>query len=141
MPRRDILLDTGPIVGVLDGSDQWHRDSVALFHDVSARCLTTEAVLTEATHLLGRADAGHLPLELLLAADIPIVSLERSGHEHALRLMRRYADVPMDYADATLVVLADALQIDHAFTFDRKGFRNYRRHARGSFRVLPDVRP
>jgi hypothetical protein len=47
-------------------------------------------------------------------------------HQQCVHLMRRYADVPMDYADATLVALADRLRLRHVFTLDRKGFRTYR---------------
>jgi predicted nucleic acid-binding protein len=67
-----------------------------------------------------------------------VVSLERPGHEQAVRLMRRYATLPMDYADATLVVVADALRLHTVFTMDRKGFRTYRRGDGSAFRMLPD---
>lgn len=132
-----MLLDTGPLVAVLDAADQWHRQCVDLWASVADRCLTTEAIVTEASHLVGRAGATSLPLDLLLAARIPVVSLERAGHEHAVRLMQRHRDVPMDYADATLVVVADALRIDTVFTMDRRGFRTYRRAAGTGFEILP----
>lgn len=134
---RDILLDTGPLVAVIDSGDQEHRQCVDLWNDMADRCLTTEAVVTEATHLVGRAGAASLPLELLLAARIPIVPLERAGHEHAVRLMRRYATVPMDYADASLVIVADALRLKTVFTLDRKGFRTYRSGTGSPFVMLP----
>ena len=136
---RDILLDTGPLVAVLDSADQGHQQCVDLWNDIADRCLTTEAVVTEATHLVGRAGPASLPLELLLAARIPIVSLEHAGHEHAVRLMRRYAKLPMDYADATLVVVADALRLKQAFTLDRKRFRAYRTATGSAFVLLPDA--
>lgn len=134
---RDILLDTGPLVAVLDSADQGHSECVELWNEVADRCITTEAVVTEASHLIGLAGPASLPLELLLAARIPIVSLERAGHEHAASLMRRYNALPMDYADATLVVVADALRVRDVFTLDRKGFRTYRRGDGSAFSVLP----
>lgn len=55
--------------------------------------------------------------------------------------MRRYADVPMDYADATLVTLGDALRLDTVFTTDRRGFEAYR-GARGTpFTIIPKRAP
>lgn len=122
---------------MLDAADQWHTQSAAVWEDVADRCVTTEAVLTEASHLIGRAGAPSLPLELLLAADVPVVSLERAGHEHAVRLMRLFTTVPMDYADATLVVLADALRVNRVFTFDRRGFRAYRPAKGAPFEIMP----
>lgn len=138
---RDVLLDTGPLVALLDRSDPYHDACVRLWHDIADRCLTTEAVVTEATHLVGRAGGSPLPLELLLAAHIPIVSIESLGHEHAVRLMRAYGMLPMDYTDATLVIVADAIRVSTIFTLDRKGFSLYRRGNGDSFTILPDAAP
>ena len=134
---RDILLDTGPLIAVLDSADQGHLRCAELWYELADRCLTTEAVVTEASHLIGRAGPASLPLELLLAARIPVVSLERAGHEQAAHLMRRYVDLPMDYADATLVVVADALRIKTVFSLDRQGFRTYRRGNGSAFAIVP----
>ena len=135
---RDILLDTGPLVAVLDRGDPHHGACVNLWHDIADRCLTTEAVVTEATHLVGRAGGSSLPLELLLAARVPVISIEHGGHEQAVRLMRRYAMLPMDYTDATLVIVADALRVNTVFTLDRKAFLMYRRGDGSPFDLLPD---
>ena len=122
-----MLLDTGPLVASLDARDQWHAASVTVFPELLDRCVTTEAVVTEASHFVGRGrGAAALALEFLLAAGIPVVPLDPPAHRQAAHLMRRYARVPMDYADATLVVLADALDVRMVFTLDRRGFRAYR---------------
>lgn len=138
MAARDVLLDTGPVVASLDRSDQWHDNVADTWSALADRCLTTEAVLTEACHLVAGAGAGGaLALEFLLAAQIPILGLDPPLHRHASRLMRRYADTPMDYADATLVTLAEALELTEVFTLDRKGFSTYR-SGRRRFRILPE---
>jgi hypothetical protein len=136
---RDILLDTGPLVAALDSADQWHVPCVGVWPEVVNRCLTTEAVLTEASHLVGRGGAAAwLPLEFLLAAHIPILGLEIDLQRQAALLMRRYEAVPMDYADAGLVALGQALGIDSVFTTDRKGFSTYRRAHGRWFCLLPE---
>ena len=76
-------------------------------------------------------------MEFLLSVGIPIIALEPPGHEHAVRLMNRFGNVPMDYADATLVVVADALKLDTVLTTDRRGFRAYRRSTGATFAVTP----
>lgn len=134
---RDIILDTGPLVAVLDQGDPHHRACVDLWPDVAERCITTDAVVTESTHLVGRAGALSLPLELLLAARIPIISIEHEAQEHAVRLMRRYGHLPMDYADATLVIIADMIRATTVFTLDRRGFQTYRRGSGEAFTLLP----
>ena len=136
---RDILLDTGPLIALLDHGDPHHRACVDLWPDIAERCITTDAVVTESTHLVGRAGAASLPLELLLAARVPVVSLERDAHEHAVRLMRRYGVLPMDFADATLVIVADVIRASTVFTLDRRGFTTYRRGSGDHFKILPDV--
>ncbi len=136
--QRDVLLDTGPLVSVLDAKDQWHARCAAVWPEVVHRCVTTEAVVTEACHLVLRGGAAaNLPLDFLLAADIPIMSLPSGGHRRVKALMAVYASVPMDYADATLVALAEALKIRTAFTTDRRGFRSYRLTRRQPFALLP----
>jgi hypothetical protein len=131
-----VLLDTGPLVAVLDRDDPWHDACVERMAACLARCLTSEAVVCEACHLVGRGGGrGELPLEALLAAGIPILGLEPPGHRQAAALMARYRNLPMDYADASLVVLADALDIPTVFTLDRRGFGAYRR-LKGSALVL-----
>ena len=135
---RDVLLDTGPIVATLDRGDQWHLSCAAAWETVLDRCVTTEAVVTEACYLVQRGGAtAALPLEFLLAAEVPILSLEPGLHRHAARLMNRYADLPMDYADASLVALADALDLGTVVTTDRRGFSAYRRSRGAGFEILP----
>lgn len=82
-----------------------------------------------------RSRAGHEPL---LAARIPILGIEIELQRHAAVLIRRYGDVPMDHADASLVVLGQALGIDCVFTTDRKGFTTYRRIRDRGFRIVPE---
>jgi hypothetical protein len=132
-----VLLDTGPIVAFLDVRDRWHETCSPLWRELADRCLTTEAVITEASHLIGRGGSPALPLELVLEAGIPAVGLETRAQRHAASLLRRYESVPMDYADATLVTVAHALGLSTVFTLDRRGFRAYRAAEGAAFRLLP----
>jgi predicted nucleic acid-binding protein len=85
---RDVLLDTGPLVAVLDASDSHHGRLVPVFSDLLTRMITTEAVVTEACHLVGRGGgSAQVPLELLIVARIPIMGLDSEGHQRAARLM------------------------------------------------------
>ncbi|HEX3868452.1 MAG TPA: PIN domain-containing protein [Gemmatimonadaceae bacterium] len=135
--ERDVLLDTGPLVAVLDARDQWHAQCAGAWPALIARCATTEAVVTEACYLVMRGGASaNLPLEFLLRAGIPIVGLPTRGHERASALMARFESLPMDYADSTLVALAEALELTTVFTLDRRGFTTYR-NGRKRFAIVP----
>jgi hypothetical protein len=139
MVRRDVLLDTGPLVAVLDPRDQWHDHCVGAWPALADRCVTTEAVVAEASHLMlrGRGRA-YAPLDFLLEARIPIVALDVPGHRRAVRLMQRYQDLPMDYGDASLVVSAEALDVLAIFTLDRRGFSTYASPRGARYTVLPE---
>jgi len=139
VPTRDVLLDTAPLVATFNARDQWHAQAVAHWPDLMDRCLTTEGVVAESSHFVLHATGNaHAPLDLLLSAGVPIVALDTAGHRRAATLMAQYRNLPMDYADATLVVLAEALGISDVFTTDRRGFTAYRGSRGRPFRILPD---
>jgi hypothetical protein len=135
---KDVLLDASALVALLDDRDQWHGEATQAWKPIARRCLTTEPAVVEAAHLVARRrDKPWKVLQFLLAFDIPVVSAHPVVHEACIPLMQQYADLPMDYADAVQVVLADRLGIRRVFTFDRKGFSRYV-GARGvPFEVIP----
>jgi predicted nucleic acid-binding protein len=51
--------------------------------------------------------------------------------------MERYRNVPMDFADATLVVLGEELETDWVFTLDGRGFSTYRMNRNRPFQIVP----
>lgn len=140
---RDILLDAGPIIALLDPRDQWHAAASRAAPGMLQRCFTTEPVVVEATHFVARSRSDHTSVLMLLTSlDIPILALHRPMHLLCIELMRRYAAVPMDYADATLVAAAEKLQIRQVFTFDQRGFRQYRAGAgRAPLAIIPNTGP
>lgn len=135
---REILLDTGPFVALLDRSEQRHPDCMAFFREVSGRFVTTEPVLTEVVYLLGPSFAMQRPaLEFLLKGGAEVVSQTQDSLRRAMQLMEKYQDVPMDFADATLVALAEERRTSEIFTLDRRGFTIYRIHSRKAFTIYP----
>ena len=134
----ELLLDTGALVTLLDRRQAHHRRFVAFFEGWRGPIVSTEAVLTEATHLLGRVPRGRQTcVDFFLSgaavlAPVTTTSLRRCGE-----LMRKYADQPMDYADASLVALGEELGTRRVFTTDRKDFSVYRLAGRRAFEILP----
>jgi predicted nucleic acid-binding protein len=122
---------------VLDRRDEWHERVVEVWPVLISQCVTSEAVVTEACHLIGRVGDAARPLEFLMAASVPVVALSLEGYRRAAVLMRRYGDVPMDFADATLVALSDVLATRSVFTTDRRGFVAYRGASGQAFELLP----
>lgn len=134
----ELLLDTGAFVALVDRSEIKHPDCVAVLERWVGPVLTTEAVLTETLHLVGPA---WLPqktcLEFFLRGAFLLIPPSRKSLHRVTDLMEKYHDLPMDYADATLVALAEDIGTDNIFTLDRKGFSTYRLRGKTTFQLVP----
>ena len=134
----ELLLDTGAFVSLLDKSQANHARFVRYFESWSGEVVSTEAVLTEATYLLGRTPGGaRTCLDFILAGGAVLVPSSIASVRRARELIHQYEDLPMDYADATLVVLAEELNTDLIFTTDNRDFSAYRIRGRKRFRIKP----
>ena len=135
----ELLLDTGGLVSLLDRSQPRHRAFVRFFNAWDRPVVSTEAVLTEATHLLGRSPGGRQAcLDFFLSGGAILVPATTASLRRTRELLDQYADRPMDYADATLVVLAEELGTNRILTTDRRDFSVYRIRSRGRFDILPE---
>jgi hypothetical protein len=108
--------------------------------DVFAGMLcSTTAVITEAMYLLQNNQNGPRRLaEFVQAAGVHIFeSAQPQQLLSAVSLMEKYSDTPMDFADATLVLLSDKLGSNDIATLDRRGFMTYRTRKGKSFRIVP----
>jgi len=135
----DLLLDTGPFLALLDRSERNHKRCASFFRDFRGRLITTEAVLTETVYLLGPSFPRQKPaLDFILAGGAELVPILPAVLNRCAHLMSKYSDVPMDYADATLVAVGETLGIRDVMTLDRRGFSVYRYASRGTFRIFPE---
>lgn len=122
-----ILVDTGPLVALFDPRDGQHERCRAVLKKLTEPLLTTLPVLTEAFHLLPPASLGAANLRRFVAGGaVTVWHPEASDLSRALDLMKKYQDVPMDLADASLVVAAEALRTRRVFSLDRRHFAVYR---------------
>lgn len=104
--------------------------------------LTSEAVLTELFHLAGENRAKkESAWKLLRAGIIVLATIEHSELQHIDVLMARYRDRPMDFADATLVYLAQRESLEVIFTVDQTDFSIYRIGGKRRFQIIPTRRP
>lgn len=136
----DMLLDTGPFVAFLDRSERNHERCLEFIKEFKGRLFTTEAVLTEVMYLLGPAFTNQKPaLDFILLGGAELVPLSPQLLKRSAALMAKYADSPMDFADATLVALAEERGISSIVTLDRKDFSVYRIGARKGFTIHPEA--
>ena len=135
------IVDTGPIVAYLDSGDPAHTNVAARWDVFRGQLATSSAVITEAMYFVSEDASGprHLA-DLVAASGMEVYDLSRPPELHeAVSLMEKYSDTPMDFADATLVLLSEALQVPDVFTLDRRGFSTYRTRKRRAFRLVLDL--
>ena len=138
----DALVDTGALLALLDRSDRWHRVCVNVFKQLRLPLITSEAVLTELFHLVGdNRRETKAAWGLVRSGAVVLASIADSELPDLHALMVRYADCPMDFADATLVHLAKREGLTTIFTVDYSDFNTYRIEGRRRFRVLPSSLP
>lgn len=134
----DLLLDTGAWVALLDRREREHLRCVQALQGFSGRLISTEAVLTETLWLMsGLHDGPRRCAEFVRRGAVTLVPISPKALSRAVDLMEQYRNVPMDFADATLFVLGEDLNLDGVFTLDRRGFGVYRLPGRRPFQIVP----
>jgi len=131
-----VLVDTGPLVALLDRSDSGHAWAVEVFKQLRPPLLSCEAVLAETWHLLGDSGPSRAALAQLHTSGIIRVAFDfETEAPEVWRLLEKYADVPMDYADACMVRMAELHPRAQVWTMDAD-FRVYRRNGRQAIPLL-----
>lgn len=134
------IADTGVIVGLISEKDQWHKWTFEQSKRLLPPFLTCEAVITEACHLLKNKKHGeHIVLNMIADGFLQI-DFSLSDEIRAVKaLMKKYEDVPMDFADACLVQMSGLIDNSVVFTVD-SDFRIYRKNGKKEIPlIIPDV--
>ena len=133
-----VIMDTGPWVALIDRSEAMHKKCIEWLRQFKGYIFSSEAVLTEVLYLLNfSSKAQSAAIDFVLKGAITLVPLSLESLKKTKTLMEKYKDIPMDYADATLVCLAEDLSIYHVITFDSKHFGIYRLTRRQPFVIFP----
>lgn len=136
--RRKVIVDTGPLVALLNKADRHHVWAKERFAEIEPPLLTCEAVVVEACHLLRHQVHGErIMLDILSRGAVEIDFALQEEVLPVQRLRIRYASVPMDLADACLVRMAEIHDGSVVLTLD-SDFAIYRIHGR---RFIPTLRP
>ncbi len=122
-----ILVDTGPLVALFDPADGSHERCVNVLQSIEEPLGTTIPVLTEAFHILSPSSIGaQRMMDFISEGGLIVWYLNAEVLTRAFELMLQYADRPMDFADASLVVTAENERLRKVFTIDRNDFAAYR---------------
>ena len=134
--RGRVIVDTGPLVALLNRKDHSHAWVVQQLQDIQPPMVTCEAVLAEATYLTRQTPSARVALIEMVGEGFLNIGMAVADHHSALLAMvRRYADVPMSLADACLVRLAELFPQSPVLTLD-SDFSVYRKNGRQVIEVL-----
>ncbi len=132
------ILDTGPWVALIDKSEAKHDICVQWFKNFSGKLYSTESVLTEVLYLLNFSVKAQIAaIDFVLKSVVEIIPSSIKNMEKIKTLMKKYSDLPMDYADATIVSCAMDTRIYNIITLDQKDFNIYRFKKNQSFVIIP----
>lgn len=135
---RAVLVDAGPLVALIDRSDQYHGAAVAALRDIRNPLVTVWPAVSEAFFLLDGSWRGQAALwEMLTSGTLTLAALDHEDVPRMAALMAKYRDLPMELADAALVRVAERERIRYVFTFDQRDFRVYRPQGIVRLAVLP----
>ena len=133
-----VLVDAGPLVALLDRSDDHHEACAEVFEAVREPLITVWPAFTEAMYLLGFDWRVQDALWKFVESDAVILApLDATDAPRMHELMEKYRDLPMDLADAALVRVAEREGIRKIFTIDRKDFGVYRPKRIRRFTIVP----
>ena len=131
-------MDAGPLVALVDADDQYHLSCAAALKQLREPLVTVWPAWTEAMYLLtGLPEAQEAIWEMLVRGAVQLLPTDLADVPRIRELMRKYADRPMDLADAALVRVAEREGIRKIFTVDASDFAVYRLHRRFRFAVIP----
>lgn len=124
-----LIADTGFFYALADRSDRHHARALEKLEGLNEGLITTWPVLTETTHLINMRLAPAVSARFLgNIADgfCAVHALDPAQLRRIAALMAKYADLPMDLADASLLLLAEHLGDGRILSTDRRDFQTYR---------------
>jgi len=135
---KPVLLDSSVIVALLDKRERFHQRCVRVFEELEQPLATCEAVISESCFLLRKIPSAS---DRILANveegifQMPFHLTRSAASVHAI--LRKYRDLPVGFADACLVQMADELDTGDILTLD-SDFRHYRwRRTRAFHNLIP----
>ena len=124
-----IIADTGFWVALADKKDKHHQEADNFVKTTNEMLITTYPVVTEVCHILLKRQGVKAQLTFIKMYQLgafEVFDMPKKDKDRVLSLMQQYADLPMDFADASLVLLAEQLGHGRILSTDKRDFHTYR---------------
>jgi predicted nucleic acid-binding protein len=124
--ENSVLIDAGPLIALFDKDDFYHKSVKKFISINNCKLVTTTAVITETTHMLDFNVQTQIDfLKWINDKGVAIYEIQQKDIQRIIDLSVKYSDIPMDFADATLVVAAEQTGIRKIISID-SDFEIYR---------------
>lgn len=130
------LCDTGPLVALFSTGQYARAECEQALTHLQGTLVTTFPVLTESFYFLDRPSEQRLLWDFVMSGAVRVAEVGLIAVVRMRRLMEKYSDLPMDFADASLVAVGEELNLRKVFTLDHH-FRIYRPRHTPAFELFP----
>jgi predicted nucleic acid-binding protein len=124
-----IIADTGFFLALANRRDAHHAAAAKAYAALAEPLITTWPILTETSHLLLNRlgqHPQHAFLDSWKRGAFRLLPLPETAAPHLCQLIHKYRDLPMDLADASLILLAEHLGHGRILSTDQRDFQTYR---------------
>ena len=117
--RNTVLVDSGPLIALFDKDDKFHTKVLNYLKDNDVKLLTSLAVITEVSHILDFNLKVQIDfLKWVELGGVVLYDIKREDLKDIVKLMQKYTNVPMDFADATLIYISFQKNIRQILSID-----------------------
>ena len=118
--RRIVVVDSGPLIALFDKDDNYHKKALHFIKNFRGELISNWAVITEVTHLLDFSVRVQIDfLNWINDGGITITDILPEDLDLIILLTQKYADLPVDFADASLVALCERMKINAIASIDK----------------------
>ena len=116
---QNILIDAGPIIALFNKNDKYHEKIKNFMKNYDGKLISTWPVVTEVSHMLDFNIQTQIDfLTWIKLGGVVVENLEKEDLNRIIELSKKYSDIPMDLADASLIVLSEKMKIKQIITID-----------------------
>lgn len=132
--QKRIVIDSGPLIALFDKDDKYHKTALEFIKNLKGELISNYAVITEVCHLLDFSVGVQVDfLRWIFEGGVTIADITAEDLSRIIELTEKYSDLPIDFADASLVVLCQQKKIRDIASIDRD-FGIYRMQDKKTFR-------
>lgn len=113
------LIDSGPIIALFNSKDKFHKPTLKFFKSYTGQIVSSWPVITEVVYVLSFSVEAQIDfLEWIERGSIQIIDLKLEDLKYIKNRMKKYSDLPMDLADASLMCISEKNEIERIISID-----------------------